>query len=241
MLRGVITRINGRPAREVAGDHWVLQGDRGVTYSARPPEGTVVTAGAWWPEDYDGPPQISFAAEEGAEMGLSLGDRLTVNILGRDIEGEITSFREVDFSTAGIGFVLSMNPGALPGAPHTHHRHDLCRGGGEAAILRDLATAFPNITAIRVKDAIDRVTEVLGGDRGGGDLWGAGDAGDRVHRADRRGGGGRAGADLRGGGAEDAGRLAADDPAELRAALGGAGGGGGARGDPRAAGWRAGR
>jgi hypothetical protein len=36
MLRGVITQINGRPAREVAGDHWVLQGDRGVTYSTRP-------------------------------------------------------------------------------------------------------------------------------------------------------------------------------------------------------------
>ena len=36
MLRGVITQINGRPAREVAGDHWVLRGDRGVTYSEPP-------------------------------------------------------------------------------------------------------------------------------------------------------------------------------------------------------------
>jgi putative ABC transport system permease protein len=49
MLRGIITRINGRPAAEVAGDHWVLQGDRGVTYSEAPPEGAVVTAGEWWP------------------------------------------------------------------------------------------------------------------------------------------------------------------------------------------------
>jgi putative ABC transport system permease protein len=163
MLRGVLTRINGRPAAEVAGDHWVLQGDRGVTYSARPPEGAVVTAGAWWPEGYDGPPQISFAAEEGAEMGLVLGDRLTVNILGRDIEGEITSFREVDFSTAGIGFILSMNPGALSGAPHTHIATIYAEEAAEGRILRDLATEFPNITAIRVKDAIDRVTEVLGG------------------------------------------------------------------------------
>jgi len=163
MLRGIITRINGRPAAEVAGGHWVLQGDRGVTYSARPPSGAVITAGEWWPEDYDGPPQISFAAEEGAEMGLALGDRLTVNILGRDIEGEITSFREVDFSTAGIGFILSMNPGALSGAPHTHIATIHAEEAAEGRILRDLATEFPNITAIRVKDAIDRVTEVLGG------------------------------------------------------------------------------
>ncbi|MEM9852207.1 MAG: FtsX-like permease family protein, partial [Pseudomonadota bacterium] len=52
MLRGIITGINGRPAAETGGDHWVLEGDRGITYSARPPQGAVVTDGAWWPKDY---------------------------------------------------------------------------------------------------------------------------------------------------------------------------------------------
>lgn len=163
MLRGIITGINGRPAAETAGDHWVLEGDRGITYSVAPPEGAVITDGTWWAEDYSGPPLVSFAAEEAEEMGLSLGDTLTINVLGRDIEAEITSFREVDFSTAGIGFILSMNPGALAGAPHTHIATIYAEQAAEGAILRDLAEAYPNITAIRVRDAIDRVTDVLGG------------------------------------------------------------------------------
>lgn len=163
MLRGIITRINDRPADEVAGDHWVLQGDRGVTYSDRPGDDTTITAGEWWPEAYDGPPQISFAAEEAAELGVSLGDTLTINILGRDITGEITSFREVDFSTAGIGFVLAMNPAALRGAPHTYISTIYAEPQAEAAILRDISDTYPNITAIRVRDAIDRVSEVLAG------------------------------------------------------------------------------
>ena len=162
MLRGVITRINGRPAREVGGEHWVLTGDRGVTYSALPPANTTVTAGEWWPEDYDGPAQISFAAEEAEEIGLNLGDRLTVNVLGRDIEAEITSFRLVDFSTAGMGFVLSMNPTALQGAPHTYISTVYAAPEAEAALLRDVSRAYPNITAIRVRDAVDRVSEALG-------------------------------------------------------------------------------
>jgi len=162
MLRGVITRINGQDARAVAGDHWVLRGDRGVTYSDAPPAGTRITAGQWWPPGHDGAPQLSFAAEEAAEMGLKLGDRLTVNILGRDIEAEITSFREVNFETAGIGFVMAMNPAALKGAPHSWIATVYAAPEGEAAILRDLATAYPNITAIRVRDAIDRVAEALG-------------------------------------------------------------------------------
>ncbi|WP_209506386.1 FtsX-like permease family protein [Ruegeria sp. HKCCSP335] len=163
MLRGIITQINGRPAREVAGDHWVLEGDRGVTYSARPPANARVTAGEWWAEDYSGAPQISFAAEEAEEMGLKLGDQITVNILGRDITAELTSTREVDFSTAGMGFVMSMNPSALAGAPHSFIATVYAEEQAEAAILRDLAGQFPNITAIRVRDAIDRVSGLLAG------------------------------------------------------------------------------
>lgn len=163
MLRGIISQINGQPAREVAGDHWVLEGDRGVTYSVLPPENARITGGAWWPENYDGPPQVSFAAEEAQEMGLKLGDELTVNILGRDITAELTSFREVDFSTAGMGFIMSMNPSALAGAPHSFIATVYAEEQAETAILRDLAGQFPNITAIRVRDAIDRVSGLLAG------------------------------------------------------------------------------
>ena len=163
MLRGVITQINNKPARDVAGDHWVLRGDRGVTYAATPSERTELTAGEWWAADYNGPPLISFASEEAAEMGLKLGDTLTVNILGRDITGTLHSFQEVDYSGAALGFILTMNPSALAGAPHSFISTVYAEEAGEAAILRDLSTAYPNITAIRVRDAIDRVSSVLSG------------------------------------------------------------------------------
>ncbi|HEY0213861.1 MAG TPA: FtsX-like permease family protein [Paenirhodobacter sp.] len=159
MLRGVITRINGRPAREVGGDHWVLRGDRGVTFADTPRE--RLTAGEWWPVDYSGPPLVSVGAKEAAEIGLKLGDRITVNILGRDITATIQSFRDVDFSTAGIGFVLTLNPSALAGAPHTDIATVYADAGAEATVLRDTARAFPNVTAIRVSDAIARVSEAL--------------------------------------------------------------------------------
>lgn len=161
MMRGVVARINGEDAVKVAGNHWVVRGDRGITYADALPAGTKVVAGQWWPEGYDGPPQISFAAEEAEEMGLKLGDRITVNVLGRDIEAEITSLREVDFSSGGMGFVLTLNKAAVAGAPHSHIATVYAGAEAEAEILRDLAKAFPNVTAIGVKAAIGRVTEAL--------------------------------------------------------------------------------
>jgi len=160
MLRGVVTGINGRPAGEVT-DHWVIRGDRGITYAAEPPAGTTIAAGKWWPADYAGAPQISFAAEEAEEIGLKLDDTLTVNILGRDITATITSFREVDFSNAGIGFVMSFNPVAVSGAPHTHIATVYAPPEAEARLLKSVTKTWPNITAIRIREAVDRVSDAL--------------------------------------------------------------------------------
>ena len=62
MLRGIISRINDQPAEKVAGDHWVIQGDRGITYASIPSPETEITSGEWWPQDYTWPAQISFSA-----------------------------------------------------------------------------------------------------------------------------------------------------------------------------------
>lgn len=172
MLRGVISRINGRPAIEVAPGHWVVEGDRGISYADALPERTRIVAGTWWGEGYTGPPQISFAAEEAEEMGLKIGDEITVNILGRDITAKLTSLREVDFSTAGMGFVMVMNAAALEAAPHTFIATVYADPDAEKAILRDLSDRMPNITAINVRDAVDRVSGLLAG-LASATAWGA--------------------------------------------------------------------
>ncbi len=158
-LRGVISAINGRPAREY-GNHWVLRGDRGLTYAAEQGDLTL-TQGTWWPADYDGPPLISFGADEGAELGLQLGDTVTVNVLGRDITGTIANFRTLDFRSGGIGFVMTFNPGAFQGAPHSLIATARAPQDSEGAILRALGNAFPNVTAIPIREAAQRVTEAL--------------------------------------------------------------------------------
>ncbi|WP_338548981.1 ABC transporter permease [Roseovarius phycicola] len=172
MLRGIITQINGKPASETAGDHWVLEGDRGVSYAAALPKRSTLTDGTWWADDYTGTPQVSFAAEEGTEMGLKLGDTVTVNILGRDLTAEITSFREVDFSSAGMGFIMIMNEAALVNAPHSYIATVYAEEVSETPILRDLTKQFPNITAISVRDAVDQVSNLLAG-LASATAWGA--------------------------------------------------------------------
>ena len=56
-----------------------------------------------------------------------------------------------------------MNPAALAGAPHSSIATVYASEDAEAGLLRDLMQQFPNITAIRVRDAIARVSVALNG------------------------------------------------------------------------------
>ena len=161
MLRGFITKINNIEVSDLNTDHWALRGDRGITYEVTPTTAQNVTQGEWWPSDYKGPPQISFSQEEGQELGLDLGDTLTVNILGRDLTGTITSFREVNFATMGINFLMVFNPHSLSSAPHTHIASVYALPQSEATIIRTITRNFPNITSVSVRDTINKVQNTL--------------------------------------------------------------------------------
>ncbi|WP_137388289.1 ABC transporter permease [Rhodoligotrophos defluvii] len=164
MLRGTIVQVNGVPSRQVRADPevaWVLRGDRGLTYSETPPANSVVTAGEWWPADYSGEPLVSMAEDAARGLGLSVGDALTVNVLGREITARIASLRQVEWRSLAMNFVLVFSPNALRGAPHTFLITVKAPPENEPAILKTMSDAFPNSTAVRVKEALDTVNELM--------------------------------------------------------------------------------
>jgi putative ABC transport system permease protein len=164
-LRGRIVRIGGKPTSEVAVPseaRWAVDGDRGVTYSATPPEGSRIVAGEWWPPDYHGPQLISFDEALAHAFGLKLGDTITVNVLGRDIEATIASLRRIEWTTLAINFVFVYSPGTLDKAPHTFLATVKATPDAEDAIFKTVTDQFPNVTVVRIRDAIETVADVLG-------------------------------------------------------------------------------
>jgi putative ABC transport system permease protein len=107
---------------------------------------------------------VSFAAEEGAEIGLELGDTVTVNVLGRNITARIANFRQVEWESLGINFVMVFSPNTFAGAPHgwLATLSDTTAGAAdEARILNAVTRAFPSVTSVRVKDALEIVNGIV--------------------------------------------------------------------------------
>lgn len=164
MLRGRITKVRDQTAAQIraSGDAtWALRGDRGLTYSETLPEGSRLVEGEWWPANYDGPPLVSFVDEVAQGIGLKIGDTVTVNVLGREITARVANFRAVNWRSMGINFVMVFTPNTLKAAPHNHIVTVQMNGGDEAALLNDMARAYPQVSAIRIKEALATVGELL--------------------------------------------------------------------------------
>lgn len=173
MMRGRMVKIKGVDVAKAAAapdSRWATQGDRGLTYAEELPQGSKLVEGQWWPENYDGPPLVSLVDEVALGLGLKIGDEISVNVLGREITAKVANLRQVNWRSLGINFVMVFSPNTLKSAPHSHIVTVEMNGGDEARLLNAMATAFPSVTAIRVKDAIsivsDLLTKMLNGIRG---------------------------------------------------------------------------
>ncbi|MGF1595147.1 MAG: ABC transporter permease [Kiloniellaceae bacterium] len=164
MLRGRITAVNGTPPSqlEIPGDvQWVFRGDRGLTWMRAPRAIDRINAGEWWPPDYDGPPLVSLHDEVGRALGIGPGDRMTVNILGREVEVAIANLREVDWSSLSMNFVMIFSPGVLEQAPQMHIATVKADAATEDALEIAVTDRFVNVSSIRVKEALEQVGALI--------------------------------------------------------------------------------
>jgi len=168
MLRGRIVALKGVPAEKVEADpdaRWVLSGDRGLTYTDAVPPPSTLVEGTWWPKDYSGSPLVSFDAELAKGLGLKLGDTITVNILGRNVDAKIASLRKIDWESLAINFVMVFSPNTLAGAPHRALTTlELPKGTDpalEGKVIQALSERFPLVTAVKVGDIVAAAKELL--------------------------------------------------------------------------------
>jgi putative ABC transport system permease protein len=167
MLRGRIVAARGVRAEDLhpsTDAEWVLQSDRGLTSTGEIPKGSKIVQGEWWGAGYNGPPLVSIEKKIADGLGLKLGDEIVVNVLGRDISATIGNMRTIDWQGLGINFVLVFSPNAFRGAPHTHvatltEAHP--DAAGDAAIIKAVATSFPMVTSVRVREALETIGSVV--------------------------------------------------------------------------------
>jgi putative ABC transport system permease protein len=166
-LHARVVGIGGRAVADMrlpADVAFVVRGDRGISWRARPPADGLV-AGKWWPEDYAGPPLISLDAWAAGRLGVGIGDTLTVDVLGTPLRGRIANLRRVDRAGIGLDFPILFSPFAEP-PPHREIAAIWTASSIRPEVARDLraelARVFPEAPSVLVADVMDFLETAVG-------------------------------------------------------------------------------
>ena len=108
--------------------------------------------------------EVSIERSIHERFSINPGDLMRFDVLGRTLEARVTSVRDVEWEDArNGGFMFVFRPGPLSNAPHSYIA--ILRAPEEtksrAALQHSLVSAYPNISAIDVREVLASVQDVL--------------------------------------------------------------------------------
>jgi putative ABC transport system permease protein len=164
MVSSGIIKINGiNPNTYIHPDndsYWVIESDRRSSWTDEVPEDNPLTEGKWWDLTKPDQLQISLDAEVAKNLNIKLGDVFTLNIYGREIDGEIVNFRAVDYRDLSINFAMLFNPQFANNIPHEYlatAKFETIEKFNETSML----DVLPSLSMIKIADYLNKVTDVL--------------------------------------------------------------------------------
>jgi putative ABC transport system permease protein len=166
VVRSRLATINGASVaddpRRKQEEVWYLSREYVLTWGAEPPAHNRVIAGRWWTADEArGEPLISVEEEIAKNLGVTIGGTLGFDIQGVTVQARVVNLRHVDWQSFNTNFFVIFSQGALDGAPSTWIATARAAPADEAAVQSAVTAAFPNITAIPVREVLERIAGVL--------------------------------------------------------------------------------
>ena len=156
MVSSGIVKINGiNPNSYIAPDndsYWVIGSERRSSWVDKIPVDNPLTEGEWWDLTKPDQLQISLDAKVAKDLNINIGDIFTLNIYGREIDGVIINFREVNYRDLSINFANKI--------PHEYlatAKFDTTEKFDETIMLEIL----PSLSMIKIADYLYKVTAVL--------------------------------------------------------------------------------
>ena len=164
MVSSGIVKINGvNPNSYIKPDndsYWVIGSERRSSWVEDIPKDNPILKGEWWDLSKPNQLQISLDAKVAKDFNIELGDIFTLNIYGREIDGEIVNFREVDYRDLSINFAMLFNPQFAKKIPHEYLATAKFKNPDNFDETKMLEV-LPSLSMIKIADYLNKVTSVL--------------------------------------------------------------------------------
>ncbi len=163
-VTGRIVSVRGEPVvldRIPKSARWAYDNDVSMSALGPQPANAGIVEGRWWAASYSGPPQVAMDVEVARGGGVKLGDLVTFQVLGQEIEARVAVLRKVEFGGFGASFPLVLNPSAFEGASLRQVAIAKASKAQETAVTRALGRDFPEVNVISVREQLEAATDLF--------------------------------------------------------------------------------
>jgi putative ABC transport system permease protein len=163
LVRARMSQINGVDVDQIKfshprGSHSVTH-TFNITYADALPAQNEIVAGRWLSENRD-PAQFSVEQGMADNLGLELGDQLTMTVGSKTLQASVTSIRSVLWENFKPNFYLIANQELIEEMPQTWLLSALIKDQHKAD-LKQLLQRYPSVTLLDISELMARVKAIV--------------------------------------------------------------------------------
>ncbi|MDT7848549.1 FtsX-like permease family protein [Methylophilus sp. VKM B-3414] len=164
MVRARLISVNGKPIKieDYKDDRAKRLAERefNLSWAAEMQADNELVAGQWWSAEDAGKPYLSLEQGLAETLNLKLGDKLSYDVAGTQLELTITSVRKVEWNSMHVNFFAVTPPQVLDNYAANYLTSFHLPAGKEDA-LNQLVKTFPNLTIINVAAVLEQIQSLI--------------------------------------------------------------------------------
>jgi len=167
VVRSRLVSINGAaigsegPPGTKPEDRWYFTREYVLTFRGELPRDNLVVAGTWWNQLPTAEASVSVEQDAARHLGVGVGSTMVFDVQGVPVTARVANLRSVDWNNRSTNFYVIFAPGVIETAPVTYVGAARLPAADEVPLLQAVVAAFPNVTAIQVRDILASAARVI--------------------------------------------------------------------------------
>ena len=159
LIRGRLVEVSSG-SNQVTDSGRMIEREANITWYDQLPENNSIVAGEWWGKEGESMQAVSVDEGVAESLSIGVGDQLTFNAGGMDLEVTVTSLRRIKWETFQPNFIFVLSPMVASELPQSFITSINIPEENDQ-LVDEFLSRFPTVTSIDLNSALNQIKTIL--------------------------------------------------------------------------------
>ena len=159
LIRGRLVEVNSG-SNQVTDSGRMIEREANITWYDQLPENNSIVAGEWWGKEGESMQAVSVDEGVAESLSIGVGDQLTFNAGGMDLEVTVTSLRRIKWETFQPNFIFVLSPMVASELPQSFITSINIPEENDQ-LVDEFLSRYPTVTSIDLNSALNQIKTIL--------------------------------------------------------------------------------